>query len=158
MRNIQLKRTIIFIPFIFLYLVCIDMEMISIDPCSATPGHNYTTGIRVPASFPFVAGVLLHWCLRDFDFSKYKKYWITGLLPSILLAISSILMTSLFLHIEEGLRNRKVWNLLYDLDCYSDAYPKPLALFIAITTMFYLLLLMVFRLFRTGIKQRSRYS
>lgn len=151
MGNIQLKRTLIFIPFIFLYLVCIDKGMITIDPCSATPGHDYTTGSILLASFPFVAGFLLHWCLRDFDIPKRKRYWIAGLLPSILLVISSILMTSLFLHIEEDLRNRKLWDFLYHSDCYNDAFPKPLVLFIAITAMFYLFLLMAFIIFRTSL-------
>lgn len=155
MGNIQLKRTLIFIPFIFLYLVCIDKGMITIDPCSATPGHDYTTGSILLASFPFVAGFLLYWCLRDFDFPKRKRYWIAGLLPSILLVISSILMTSLFLHIEEDLRNRKLWDFLYRSDCYNDAVPKPLVLFIAITAIFYLFLLMAFIIFRTSIKRQS---
>lgn len=92
MKNTLLKRTLLFIPFIFLYLVCIDKGMITIDPCSATPGRDYTIGLILLASFPFVAGILLHWCLRDFDIPKRKRYWIAGLLPSILLAISSFLL------------------------------------------------------------------
>lgn len=151
MEKISLIRTLIFIPFIYLYLVCIDKGMITIDPCSATPGHDYTTGSILLASFPFVAGVLLYWCLRDFDIPKRKRYWIAGLLPSIQLAISSILMTSLFLHIEEDLRNRKLWDFLYLSDCYNDAFPKPHVLFIAITAMFYLLLLIAFIIFRTSL-------
>lgn len=155
MEKISLKRTPIFIPFIFLYLVCIDKGMITIDPCSATPGHDYTTGLILLASFPFVAGVLLHWCLKDFDFPKRKRYRIAGLLPSILLTISSILMTSLFFHIEEDLSNRKLGDFLYHSDCYNDTFPKPLVLFIAITAMFYLFLLMAFIIFRTCIKRQS---
>lgn len=148
LKKVQLKRTLIFIPFIFLYLVCIDKGMITIDPCSATPGHDYTTGIIVLASFPFVAGVLLHWCLRDFNIPKRKRYWIAGLLPSILLAISSFPITYLLYIIEEGLRDTKLWTFIYDRDFYNDAFPKPFILFIAITAMFYLLLLMAFITFR----------
>lgn len=157
MEKIPLKRTLIFIPFIFLYLVCIDKGLSTIDPCSATPGHNYTTGVIALAAFPFVAGALLHWCLRDSDFSKGKKYWIAGLLPSFLLAISSFLMITLLFHIEEELRNSESWFFLYDLDCYNDAFPKPPVLFMAISVMFYLLL-MAFTIFRTGIKRRNRYK
>lgn len=158
MEKTPLIKTLVFIPFIFLYLVCIDKGIVTIDPCSATPGHNYTTGLILLATFPFVAGALLYWCLSNFDFPKHRRYRISGLLPPILLAVSSFLMITLFFHIEEELRNSESWFFLYDLDCYNDAFPKPPVLFMAISGMFYLLLLMAFTIFRTGIKRRNRYK
>ena len=158
MEKRPLKRTLIFIPFIFLYLVCVDRGIIIIDPCAATPGHDYITGLILLASFPFVAGVLFHWYLGCFNFPKRKRYWIAGLFPSTLLAISSFLMRALFFNVEEDLSNGKVWFFLYNLECYNDAVPKPLVLFLAISVMFYLLLLMVFILFRTCIRRRNRYN
>lgn len=142
------KRLLIFIPFIFLYLVGINKGISVIDPCSATPGYNDAAGVILLMFFPFIAGVLLHRYLRDYSFSKLRRYWIAGLSPSVFLILSFFLATSLLFHLEAGLRNTKLWNFIYHADCYNDAEPEPLILFAVVSVIFYVFLLLLFIAFR----------
>jgi hypothetical protein len=100
---------LIFIPLVF-YLLWTYQGITDVDPCSATPGYNYGSGLK----FPFVAGALLYWCLLGYAVTNIGKFLISGLLPSIILAVSAFFVTYFLYHIETVLNDTMLWNFIYD--------------------------------------------
>lgn len=114
-----------------------------IDPCSATPGYD-DSGVIAWVSFPFVAGMLLYWCLHEYNITSTAKYLISALLPTIILSVSALTVTYFLYRMEIGLRDTEMWNFIYDAGCYQDAEPQKLLWFTAISIVFYLFMNLFF--------------
>ena len=144
--RIEQNKRHLFLPLALLYLFWIESGVI--DPCSATPGYDDSEVIAW-VSFPFVAGMLLYWCLHEYNITSTAKYLISALLPTIILSVSALTVTYFLYRMEIELRDTEMWNFIYDAGCYQDAEPQKLLWFAAISIVFYLFMNLFFILFRT---------
>lgn len=119
--RIEQNKRRLFLPLALLYLFWIESGVI--DPCSATPGYD-DSGVIAWVSFPFVAGMLLYWCLHEYNITSTAKYLISTLLPTIILSVSALTVTYFLYRMEIELRDTEMWNFIYDAGCYQDAEPK----------------------------------
>lgn len=138
----------VFIPFVFVWLWLTDKGMVVIDPCSATPGHDYTAGLILLALFPPVAGILQYWCIRRSGFPERTGYWISGLLPTVCLVFSFFGMTVLLYAVEPRLSDTHLWSFIYKIGCYNDPEVKSDVLFALTSICHYLLTILFLRILR----------
>ena len=118
--RIEQNKRRLFLPLALLYLFWIESGVI--DPCSATPGYD-DSGVIAWVSFPFVAGMLLYWCLHEYNITSTAKYLISALLPTIILSVSALTVTYFLYRMEIELRDTEMWNFIYDAGCYQAAEP-----------------------------------
>ena len=152
-HRIEQNKRRLFLPLALLYLFWIESGVI--DPCSATPGYD-DSGMIAWVSFPFVAGMLLYWCLHEYNITSTAKYLISALLPTIILSVSALTVTYFLYRMEIELRDTEMWSFIYDAGCYQDAEPQKLLWFAAISIVFYLLMNLFFHTISYLYKQNTR--
>lgn len=103
--RIEQNKRRLFLPLALLYLFWIESGVI--DPCSATPGYD-DSGMIAWVSFPFVAGMLLYWCLHEYNITSTAKYLISALFPTIILSVSALTVTYFLYRMEIELRDTEM--------------------------------------------------
>lgn len=137
----------------FLYAIYISTNgIVIIDPCSATPGRDFSNLFLIIPLYIIIFGYLVFFFIKDFVKERKRLFFsifiISICLPTccFVLAYLSILFLS-----ENFLREQNIWKYFYEYGCYNDMQTKDIPPLI-ITTI-----LMTFVLYLI-IKRLSKYS
>jgi hypothetical protein len=119
--------------------------MVTIDPCAATPGHDYTVGLIFLAFYPLLAGGLLFFCLKNSRITKKANYWMACFVPVVNLVISFVSVISLLCKCEPFIRQTDVWQLMYKYDSCNDIDLKTTTIGAGMALVYYLLLILLWK-------------